>query len=196
MKSEKVRIYPGEEFREIEVDYSLKLRYAVSNHGRMVSFTDEIKNGRLLKGAMSEGYKVFRFYIYRDKKMIKSHLFIYKLVAQYFIPKTSDDQVHVIHLDYQRSNDDVRNLKWVTEEERFVHMQKSPLVIQARKNRLQPATAINGHKLTVTRVMLIKKLLANPKQTTRLKMIAKQFGVSEMQIRRIKSGENWGYIKV
>jgi hypothetical protein len=99
-------------------------------------------------------------------------------------------------LDYQRSNDDSRNLKWVTDEERLIHMQKSPLVIQARQNRLAPATAINGQKLTVTRVMLIKKLLANPKQTTRLKMIAKQFGVSEMQIRRIKSGENWGYIKV
>jgi len=196
MKSEKVKIYPGEEFREIEVDYSLKLRYAVSNRGRMVSFIDEIKNGRLLKGTMSEGYKVFRFKIYRDKKMLNSHLFIYKLVAQYFIPKPSVDHIHVIHLDYQRNNDDSRNLKWVTEEERFEHMQKSPLVIQARQKRLVTATAINGHKLTVTRVMLIKKLLANPKQTTRLKMIAKQFGVSEMQIRRIKSGENWGYIKV
>ena len=188
--------YHGEEFREIEADYSLKLRYAVSNRGRMVSFTDEINNGRLLKGTMSSGYKVFRFKIYRDKKMLNSHLFIYKLVAQYFIPKTSEDQIHVVHLDYQRSNDDIRNLKWVTEEERLAHMQKSPLVIQARQKRLVPATAINGHKLTVTRVMLIKKLLANPKQTTRLKMIAKQFGVSEMQIRRIKSGENWGYIKV
>ena len=196
MKSEKVRIFPGEEFREIEVDYSLKLRYAVSNFGRMLSFTDEIKNGRLLKGSMSEGYKVFRFYIYRDNKMIKSHFFIYKLVAQYFIAKTSADQDYVIHLDYCRNNDNVSNLKWATEEERLAHMQKSPLVIKARQNRIQLATAINGHKLTVTRVMLIKKLLANPKQTTRLKMIAKQFGVSEMQIRRIKSGENWGYIKV
>ena len=196
MKSEKVRIYPGEEFREIEVDYSLKLRYAVSNYGRMVSFTDEIKNGRLLKGTTSQGYKVFRFYIYRDKKMINSHFFISKLVAQYFIPKTSADQNYVLHLDYCRSNDHFTNLKWATEEERLVHAQKSPLVIEARKKRLEPATAINGHKLTVTRVMLIKKLLANPKQTTRLKMIAKQFGVSEMQIRRIKSGENWGYIKV
>jgi hypothetical protein len=27
-------------------------------------------------------------------------------------------------------------------------------------------------------------------------MIAKQFGVSEMQISRIKSGENWSHIKV
>ena len=196
MKSEKVRIYPGEEYREIDVDYSLKLRYAVSNYGRMVSFTDEIKYGRLLKGTFSEGYKVFRFKIYRDKKMLNSHLFRYKVVAQHFVPKTSEDQIYVIHIDHQRSNDDFRNLKWVTETERLEHSQRSPLVIQARINRLQPATAINGHKLTVTRVMLIKKLLANPKQTTRLKMIAKQFGVSEMQIRRIKSGENWGYIKV
>jgi hypothetical protein len=196
MKSEKVRIFPGEEFKEIEVDYSLKLRYAISNYGRMVSFTDEIKNGRLLKGTKSEGYKVFRFKIYRNQKILNSHLFIYKLVAQNFIPKTSEDQIYVLHLDYCRSNDHFSNLKWATEAEKLDHSQKSPLVIQARKNRLQPATAINGHKLTVTRVMLIKKLLANPKQTTRLKMIAKQFGVSEMQIRRIKSGENWGYIKV
>jgi len=196
MKVEKLRIYHNEEFREIEVDYSLKLRYAVSNLGRMVSFTDEIINGRLLKGTMSEGYKVFRFKIYRDKKMLNSHLFIYKLVAQNFIPKTSEDQVHVLHLDYQRSNDHFTNLKWATETERLEHIRKSPLVIQARKNRTMQETAINGHKLTVTKVMFLKKLLANPKQKTRLKMIAKQFGVSEMQIRRIKSGENWGYIKV
>jgi len=196
MKSEKIRIYPGEEFREIQVDYSLKLRYAVSNYGRMVSFTDEIRNGRLLKGTKSEGYRVFRFKIYRDKKMLNSHLFIYKLVAQYFLPKTSEDQLHVLHLDFCRSNDVLSNLKWATEIQRFEHSQRSPLVLEARKRRIEPATAINGHKLTVTRVMLIKKLLANPKQTTRLKMIAKQFGVSEMQIRRIKSGENWGYIKV
>lgn len=196
MKIEAIRLYPGEEFWEIEVDYSLKLRYAVSNRGRMVSFTDEIKNGRLLKGTWSQGYKVFRFKIYRDKKMLNAHLFIYKLVAQNFIPKTSDDQVHVVHLDYHRSNDDARNLKWVNEADRLVHMQNSPFVVQARQRRIEPATAINGHKLTVTRVMLIKKLLANPRQTTRMKMIAKQFGVSEMQINRIKRGENWGYIKV
>jgi hypothetical protein len=27
-----------------------------------------------------------------------------------------------------------------------------------------------------------------------MKMIAKQFGVSEMQLYRIKSGENWGWV--
>jgi hypothetical protein len=196
MKSEKVRIYPEEEFREIEVDSSLKLRYAVSNLGRMVSFTDDIKNGRLLRGTKSDGYKVFRFKIYRNKKILNSHFFIYRLVAQYFIPKKSDDQVHILHLDYCRSNDHVGNLKWATETEKLEHIRKSPYVMRAYKQRVEQETARNGHKLTVTRALYIKKLLANPKQKTRLKMIAKQFGVSEMQIRRIKSGENWGYLKI
>lgn len=129
MKSEKIRFYPGEEFKEIHVDSSLKLRYAISNNGRMVSFSDEIKHGRLLKGMYSDGYKVFRFKIYRGTKIINSHFFIYKLVAQYFIPKTSDDQDFVIHLDHNRSNDDVRNLKWVTTAERLEHIRKSPAVI-------------------------------------------------------------------
>jgi len=194
MKSEKVRIYPGEEFREIQVDHSLKLRYAVSNQGRMVSFTDEITKGRLLRGTKSEGYKVFRFKIYRGNKILNSHLFYAKLVAQYFVPKKSEDQIYVVHLDYCRTNDSASNLKWVTEAERLDHIRKSPFVVEANKRRTKQETARNRHKLTVTRVLFIKKLLANPKQKTRLKMIAKQFGVSEMQIRRIKSGENWGYL--
>jgi hypothetical protein len=196
MKAEKVRIYFNEEFREIEVDYSLKLRYAVSNFGRMISFTDEMKKGRLLKGTTADRYKVFRFKIYRDGKMLNSHMFIYRLVAQYFIPKTSEDQIYVLHLDYNRSNDEVRNLKWATKAEQVGHMQKSPFIIQARKNSVEHNLKTDPAKLTVTRVMFIKKLLANPVQKTRLKMIAKQFGVSEMQIRRIKSGENWGHVKI
>jgi hypothetical protein len=196
MKSEKVRIYPGEEFREIEVDYSLKLRYAISNFGRMASFIDKIKDGRLLKGIMLDGYRIFRFKIYRDGKMINSHFFYYKLVAKYFIPKTNENQEYVIHLDYSRSNDHTQNLKWVNADERMEHIRKSPRLIEARKNFVEFNRNGIGSKLTETRVMLIKKLLANPNRKTRIKMIARQFGVSEMQIFRIKSGENWGHVKI
>ena len=196
METNKLRIYHNEEFKEIiEINPSLRLRYAVSNLGRMVSFTDKIGYGRLLKGAMSDGYKVFRYKTFRNKKIINSHLFIYKLVAQYFIPKTSEDQIHVLHMDYCRSNDDMRNLKWATKEEKSEHVNNSPFIIQARKNVIEHNLKSDGAKLTVTRVMLIKKLLANPNRKTRQKMIAKQFGVSEMQISRIKSGENWGTVK-
>jgi hypothetical protein len=195
METKMFRIYHNEEFKEIEVDPSLKLRYAISNRGRMVSFIDKIENGRLLKGTKSDGYKVFRFKIYRGNKMYNSHFFIYKLVAQYFIPKTSEDQTLVLHLDYCRTNDDISNLKWATKEEQKEHVKNSPFIIQARKNVIEHNLKTDGAKLTVTRVMLIKKLLANPNRKTRQKMIAKQFGVSEMQISRIKSGENWGTVK-
>ncbi len=196
MKSEKVRMNPGEEFREIKMDYSVKLRYAISNFGRMISFTDEIRSGRSLRGGVLDGYKIFRFKIYRDGISINSHFFYYKLVAKYFVQKYSENQEHVIHLDYNRSNDHTQNLKWVTSTERLEHIRKSPFVIEAQKNFIESNRNGYGSKLTSTRVMMIKKLLANPNRKTRIKMIARQFGVSEMQIYRIKSGENWGHVKV
>lgn len=48
-------------------------------------------------------------------------------------------------------------------------------------------------KLTSTQVMHIKLLL---KRERPLKQIAKQFDISEMQVWRIKSGENWSHIKI
>jgi len=56
-----IRIYPNEEFREIRFDVRPKLRYAVSNKGRLLSFVDKIEDGKLLKGALSDGYKVLRY---------------------------------------------------------------------------------------------------------------------------------------
>lgn len=191
-----IRVYPNEEFKEIFIADKLKLRYAVSNKGRLISFTDTMKFGRELRGSMTDGYKLFRYKIYTEGKIKNKHLFIYKLVATYFIPKTSEDQTHVLHLDRKRDNDDYRNLKWATREEMLVHSQNSPFVKQAKVDLIAHNLKADGSKLTVTKVMLIKKLLAKPNLKTRLKMIAKQFGVSEMQIRRIKSGENWSHVKI
>jgi len=42
-------------------------------------------------------------------------------------------------------------------------------------------------------VRLIRKKINEGK--TRMKMIAKQFKISEMQLYRIKVGENWGWVK-
>ncbi len=43
---------------------------------------------------------------------------------------------------------------------------------------------------------MLEKQAEKSGKKRRLKMIAKQFGVSEMQIRRIASGENWGHVKI
>jgi hypothetical protein len=191
-----IRIYPNEQFKEIELDYSLKLRYAISNKGRLISFSENIEDCRLLKGSLSDGYPTFSFRIKKDGKTVSKCLFLYKLVAHYFIPKQSEEQTYVLHLDYIRNNDDVNNLCWATKAEMLEHWNKSPKVIQARKNLIEQNLKADGRKLTTTKVMVIKTILSRPNQKTRLKMIAKQFGVSEMQIRRIASGENWGHVKI
>ncbi|MDD3003806.1 hypothetical protein [Flavobacterium sp.] len=191
-----IRLFSNEEFKEILIEDKLKLRYAISNRGRLISFVDDMRFGRELKGSMTDGYRLFKYKIFNNGKISNKHLFISKLVAEYFIPKTSEDQKFVLHLDRKRDNDDYKNLKWATREEMIDFSNNSPSVIDARKKLLEHNLKSDGRKLTVTKVMLIKKLLAKSEQRTRLKMIAKQFGVSEMQIRRIKSGENWGHVEV
>jgi hypothetical protein len=180
-----------EEFREFHVHDSLRKRYAVSNYGRLVSFTTDIQKGTLLRGSTAEGYKTLAYALFKNGKRKSKCVFVYKKVAELFVKKTSPDQTFVIHLDHSRDNDKAENLRWATREELTAHNRKSPRVMAANK---QPRLGIG--KLTSTQVMYIKKRLQDPKRKTRAKMIAKQFGVSEMQISRIKSGENWGHIVV
>ena len=187
-----VTIYPSEKFREIPIDAPLKFRYALSNYGRLISFTETFQDGRELKGGRSDGYRTL-VYKYTDSKGVKrnKHLFLYKVVADFFIPKTSEDQVYVLHLDHSRDNDKVINLRRATREEMLAHSRKSPRVIAAKQ-----ITRRGKGKLTSTQVIHIKKRLLDPNRKTRVKILAKQFGVSEMQLHRIRTGENWGHIIV
>lgn len=192
-----LRIFPNEEFKEIEFEIQPKLRYAVSNFGRIVSFTDTLENGRILKGTLSDGYRHFNFKTPQPTGRGKTtFVFVYKLVAKYFIPKPSPEHEFVIHIDRNRSNDHHSNLKWVTLVERQEHTKKSPFVIEAKKKLVEHKIRSNGPKLTETEVIFLKKRLLDPNRKTRIKVLAKQFKVSEMALYRIKSGENWGHIKV
>ena len=191
-----IRFYANEEFREIEIGVPMKNRYAVSNKGRLLSFKQQFKEGTILKGAMADGYKQFRYKKMIDGKVLNKSFFIYKLVAELFIPKTSEDQKHVLHLDYVRDNDQIQNLRWATYDEMMAHRKKSPHVIESMRKLVEHNIRADGRKLTSTKVIHLKKLLKDPNRKTRIKMLAKQFGISEMQVHRIKSGENWSHIKV
>lgn len=57
--------------------------------------------------------------------------------------------------------------------------------------RENPGTG-SATKLTIANVKKIRNLIAAGKT---LKEIARTFGVSDMQIHRIKTGENWGNLK-
>lgn len=179
-----------EQWKEIDFSkFKPLLNYSVSNYGRIVSYVEHFENANLLKGGVLGGYPILK----TRMNGVDRTIYLHKLVAEYFIEKPSNDHLCVIHLDFNKKNNHTSNLKWVTKEELTEHHKNNPNIIEARKNTPKPQ---KGHKLTSTDVIRIKRMITNPNRKTRLKLIAKQFGISEMQLYRIKSGENWSHIKV
>lgn len=192
---EKLKLLPFEMFEEIFFDSSLKLRYAISNKGRLISFENDITVGRMVKGSIVNGYRVFRYKIYRDRKVINKHKMFSRMVAETFLPKPTENQTLIKYLDFTKTNNQASNLIWVTQNELADHSTKSPLAIASKqKLRDKPNLSPNA-KLSYSKVVMIKKMLASPNQT-RQKMIAKRFGVSATQIKRIQRGENWSKVVI
>ena len=77
-------------------------------------------------------------------------------------------------------------------EEVGSHQQNSPQKIAYKKRQ---ANKTEGLKLNITQVRSIKEAINNPKRKLTYKQMAAKYGVSEMTLYRIKSGENWGKVK-
>lgn len=123
-------------------------------------------------------------------RTIHYHSLVHRLVAHYFLPVPAAGKTLVAHLDFNKLNNDVKNLKWMTPEENQKHQLKSPFVIEEKRRRTEEgAHTSRTTKLTVTKVMLLKKLLNEGRRT--VAQLSKQFRVSDMQIIRIRRGENW-----
>lgn len=191
-----IQFFRNEEFKEINTYNRLRLKYAVSNQGRLVSYTDDVKEGRELKGGMMEGYKVFQYTYKEDGKKKHKSLLVYRLVAELFLPKGNEDQTFVLHLDYDKQNDRVENLRWANQAELTAHHLVNPAVIKGKLKTIAHNIKADGRKLTSTQVIRIKKMLQRKDNKTRLVMIAKQFNITTQQLYRIRTGENWGHIKV
>lgn len=186
-----IRFFPDEEWKTLSFEPgALKLNYAISSFGRIASYSNTLEDGKLLKGGILGGYPTFVCRPFGKSKTFYMH----KLLAEHFLSR-EEDQTYVIHLDYNKKNNHIRNLKWVSKRDMELHQQKSPFVLKSRQDRKKYKPQ-KGHKLSSTDVIRIKKKIFDPNRKTRLKIIARQFGISEMQLYRIKSGENWSHIKV
>lgn len=130
-----------------------------------------------------------RFYTKTEKdRTIYMGLLVHRLVAELFCVKKSPQQTLVIHTDFNKLNNHYSNLQWATPEESIAHQQYSPYVIEDKKARSGKRWASKATKLTITRVMLIKKRLL---ENIPMRRLARQFKVTETQIARIRKGENW-----
>lgn len=81
-------------------------RYAVSNKGNVKSFV--YGKEMMLKPVLHQGYPFIRI----KRKMC----FVHRLVALVFIP-TNDTTLHIDHIDGDRTNNNVSNLRWCTQKE-------------------------------------------------------------------------------
>jgi hypothetical protein len=160
--------------------------YEVSNYGRLKSFQNDKVKGEIIQGSKIQGYKSLNIRLENGKTFNR---YVHKLIASLFLPTPSVSSKFVVHLDHDKLNNHWENLKWVSRDEMTIHNRENPNV----KNRIIPRRTKN-YKLTESKVKMIKKLLKSEKN--RPKMIAKQFGITHTQLNRIKSGENWGHVKV
>jgi hypothetical protein len=184
-----MRSFWNEQWKEIELVDEGKPRqrnYAVSNCGRVVSYSESIETGKLLKCGLVGGYSVLSL-----GYKIKVSRCLHRLVAQYFLPEPKLEQTYVIHLDFDKENNSVKNLQWATREQMRQHQDQNPRMQHARKN---PPKRSKGAKLTDKQVKRLKNAINDPNRKRTYKQIAKRYGISEMQLYRVKSGENWGHI--
>jgi hypothetical protein len=186
-----------EEWKPFEVYPSKrKLRYLISNHGNLRSYKDHVDDFTAINGGITNGFRVLKLKRVVNKKITYFNYRLSHLVANNFLEKESDDQVCILHLDYDLLNVNVNNLKWATKEEELAHRMKNPKVIAAKKKRATAHIVTNNSKLNETQVMRLKMRLADPNRKNRLKMLAKEFNISESHISDIKNGKRWSHIKV
>ena len=63
------------------------------------------------------------------KRTINYHSLIHRLVANYFLPKPSPNKTIVAHVDFNKLNNSVNNLIWMTPEVNYAHQVNSPYVV-------------------------------------------------------------------
>lgn len=187
MKQEQIPIknYWNEKWVRIQFpELADQIHYEISNFGRVKSY-QHAPEGTLIKGSLIQGYYSLNI---RFKEKSINH-YLHKLVAKYFLEIEDPELKYVIHIDFDKKNNKVENLLWANRQTVTEHNKKSPYYL----NRPAPVRTKN-YKLTEGKVLLIKQMLRSDK--SRLKMIAKQFGITHTQLNRIRSGENWKQVKL
>ncbi|MBI1783237.1 MAG: hypothetical protein HYR66_18015 [Sphingobacteriales bacterium] len=186
---------PGEIWKPLQFPgwKQLRKKYAVSNHGRTVSYDkDVLEDGKLLNGSLTTGYRTLNLH----RPGNKGTIYIHREVAKLFCNKKSSKHKYVIHLNHKKLDNNIRNLQWATLEEMAAHQQNSPEKIAYKKQQRIKASTSKGLKLTPTQVKTIKKIINDPKRIITYKQLAHKYKVSEMTLYRIRSGENWGLVNV
>lgn len=166
-------------------------KYEVSDYGRIRKWRSAKNEWKVMacsnQRADGLGYSYFRFKTL-NKLETKA---VHRLVAMAFVERQSSAHDFVVHKDYNKGNNVASNLAWVTREELSDHNRKNPNVKEGHQRTLG---LVRRSKLTETDVIRLKMKMKRGK--TKLYLIAREFGITQTQLCRIRRGENWGHIDV
>jgi hypothetical protein len=178
-----IRNHWNEEWKEIEFDdkISENEKFKISNYARIINC--KTNKEFLVKKYFINGYQNLPLKQKNNGK--QTSRYVHKIVAEHFLEKNNG--ICVIHLNYDKTDNRIENLKWATKREKELHQFNNPNwegIVEKRSK--------NIGKLSEGKVKIIKRQLKNNR--TRINLIAKRFGVSDTQIHRIKTGENWSSV--
>ncbi len=165
-------------------DWPKEIHIEISSFGRIKSFKTNPK-GKIIRGSSIQNYRSLNMRFQGSS----INRYVHKLVAELFIPQPNPQAIYVIHRDFDKQNNRIENLSWVTREALTAHNLRNPAIITKKI----PVRTKN-YKLTIAQVLLIKQMLRTGKN--RIKMIAKQFGITSTQVNRIKNGANWKQVNL
>ena len=165
-------------------------KYAVSSKGRLASYDKNIEDRFVLKTHLNGGFPMATIHAEGRSKA----LFVHQAIGGTFLKKHSPKCKFVIHLDYDKANNDLSNLKWATKDEQIEHSKTSPYVLEAAARKVY--TGATARKLDEKKVIALKKEIWNPKRKASLKQIAAKYGIAEMNLYRIKNGELWFHVHI
>jgi len=148
-------------------------KYQVSNYGQIRSFARN-PEGTIIQLSEIQGFYVANL-PYKGKR--KSQ-YVHKIVAEVFLPKTNKNQTVVNHKDWEKKNNQVDNLEWVSREDSYKRLGKRISYLRGLKKSKTP-----GLKLNPNDVKQIKKMID---KGVKEDVIAKLFCITEAQVSRIK----------
>lgn len=162
----------------------IRNKFLVSNYGEVKSlYFDPPKP---LKHYKNMGYRAIPTRKVDGKNTL---IYVHKIVGEIYVPNP-DNHTHLIFLDGNKGNPADYNLKWVDKETFKEHMSKFHKTAYDYNKEFTP-----NNKLSRTQVAIIKKMMNDPNRKTRVRLIAKQFGVTVGTIFSIKRGDSWKHVK-
>lgn len=167
---------------------SMRNHYAVSSDGRLASYKEDLfEDGKLLDGSITSGYKTLNLHIDGNT----CTLYLHREIARLFNKRRSSRQKYVTHINHDKTDNRIKNLRWATQLEVNDHQKKNPKKIIYKEAQIKKT---KGLKLTASQVKTIKASLDNPRRKLTHQQIADKYNISTMTIYRIKRGENWSHI--